>query len=510
MEKLPRSCVFAVLAVCVGCLSDDVSRAQTPPIRPSKIAVRVPPRAFGVGDEANLLIGLMDANNEVAEATKAVDVMVECTFPSGKTKSWKVHFNPGESSQRLHVPLLERGAVEITAKHRELMEGGNLLNVMEERPAAILPKHPVRGEHIAPEAQPGAPPAPTTAGESASPSAQTFKLGPGTGGGRGPASLTPEQSAEERSSESAPPADAEQAAGSGGPPHWHPMLSLKEVPRRKIWADEKDTATIYAYLGPNDIAKWDMYIYLVSTNGKITPNPLIIPKGQSLTTASLVSDRPEPASVEFVNSTPWAKLVSGHKINVNFTPAVTHFKLKASPPMITLFEQTELVVELMDAQLRKTATDDARSISFAMENGSGQFQNTEVVVPSGHYEGRTVFFPTSPGQINISASTASLPEETIAIRVTLPVTLAVVSLVGGCLGGVLAYWAGRRTKLRRIVIGVITGFVLYWGFLFGVLPLLPHFPHAFVLNPFTALVLTILGGWLGTQVFTPVMKRFGL
>jgi hypothetical protein len=79
-----------------------------------------------------------------------------------------------------------------------------------------------------------------------------------------------------------------------------------------------------------------------------------------------------------------------------------------------------------------------------------------------------------------SASAASLPEETIAIRVTLPVLLAVISVVGGCLGGVLAYWAGRRTTLRRIVIGVITGFVLYWGFLLGVLPLLPHFAHAFV------------------------------
>jgi hypothetical protein len=323
-------------------------------------------------------------------------------------------------------------------------------------------------------------------------------------------SVAPKPSAGERSSESAPTPHTEEPAGSGAPAHWEPTLYLKEVPRRKIWADEKDTAIIYAYLGPNDVAKWDMYIYLVATNGKMTPNPLVIPKGQSLTTASLVSDRPEPASVEFVSSTPWAKLMSGDKIDVSFTPAVTRLKLKASPPMISLFEQTEVVVQLLDAQLRKTATDEARSVFLAMENGSGQFQNTEVVIPPRHYEGRTVFFPTSPGSINISASAASLPEETVGIRVIFPVLLAVASVIGGCLGGLLAYWAEKETKLRRIVIGVITGFVLYWGFLFGVLPLLPHFPHAFILNPFTALVLTIIGGWLGTQVFTPVMKRFGL
>jgi len=305
-------------------------------------------------------------------------------------------------------------------------------------------------------------------------------------------------------------APAEGASAAGTSAHWEPTLSLKEVPRRKIWADEKDTATIYAYLGPNDTAKWDMYIYLVSTNGKITPNPLVIPKGQSLTTASLVSNRVEPASVEFVSSTPWAKLVSGDKIDVSFTPAVTNLKLKASPPIISLFEQTELVVELLDAQLRKTATDEPRSIFLTMENGNGQFQHNEVVIPNGHYEGRTVFFPTSPGQINISASAASLPEEIVTIRVIWPVVLALVSVVGGCFGGVLAYWAASRKHFRRILIGVITGFVLYWGFLFGVLPLLPHFPHAFVLNPFTALVLTILGGWFGTKVFTPVLKKLGL
>lgn len=503
MHRARRGCVFLVVAICAG-LANSVSLAQTPPSRPSKIVVRVPPRAFGVGDEANLLIGLMDANNQVAEATKPIDVEVECTFPSGKKKTSKVHFKPGESSQRLHVSLLEAGAMEIMAKHRELMDGGNLINVMDERPAEILPKHAAEPERAPPDVQPsgGAPSASASPESSSLPTVGGSGLGGGTGGGGG----------RRRAPVTAPGTERpdERTTGGSGAPKWEPTLSLKYVPRRKIWADEKDSATIYAHLGPNDIAKWDMYIYLLSTNGKIAPNPLIIPKGQSLTTASLVSDRPVPASVEFLSSSPWAKLLAGEKIDVAFTPALTSLKLKASPPIISLFEQTELVVELLDAQLRTTATDEPRSIFFAMENGRGQFQNTEVVIPAGRYEGRTVFFPTWRGQVNISASTASLPEEVVKLRVTLPVLLMAISIVGGFLGGVLAYWARKELKRQRIVVGMITGFVLYWGFLFGVMPLLPQFPHAYVLNPFSALVLTILGGWIGTEVFTPIMKRFGL
>src|ERR1043166_7283634 len=143
-EALCRSALL-IMAIC-AIFPGGGLHAQTPPGRPNKIAVRVPPRVFGVGDEANLLIGLMDANNEVAAATKSIDVEVECSFPSGKTTKSKVHFNPGESSQRLHVQLLETGAVEITAKNRGLMDGGNLLNVMDERTAAILPRHAARAE----------------------------------------------------------------------------------------------------------------------------------------------------------------------------------------------------------------------------------------------------------------------------------------------------------------------------------------------------------------------------
>jgi hypothetical protein len=82
-----------------------------------------------------------------------------------------------------------------------------------------------------------------------------------------------------------------------------------------------------------------------------------------------------------------------------------------------------------------------------------------------------------------------------------------LSALGGLAGGLIAFWVGQKSKWWRIAIGLITGFVLYWAFIFGVLDFLPN---AIVLNPLSAFVLSTLGGWLGTEVFTRILSRFGL
>jgi len=59
----------------------------------------------------------------------------------------------------------------------------------------------------------------------------------------------------------------------------------------------------------------------------------------------------------------------------------------------------------------------------------------------------------------------------------------------------------------RMSVGLVTGFVLYWTFIFLSLAALPQ---AVLVNPFTALVSSLLGGWLGLNVFTLVLKRLHL
>ena len=80
---------------------------------------------------------------------------------------------------------------------------------------------------------------------------------------------------------------------------------------------------------------------------------------------------------------------------------------------------------------------------------------------------------------------------------------------GGLAGGLLAAWVRKKELLsHRLITGLITGFVFYWAALFltGFVAL----PRVLVLNQLSAVALSVIGGWLGTEVFTLVLKKLGL
>ncbi len=95
------------------------------------------------------------------------------------------------------------------------------------------------------------------------------------------------------------------------------------------------------------------------------------------------------------------------------------------------------------------------------------------------------------------------------VQVNLPLMLLGLSTLGGLAGGGIAYLVKKNGKLKawRIVIGMVAGFVLYWFCLYlG----LGHLAHAVVLNPLSAFILSLLGGWSGTSVFDMAGKKLGL
>ena len=76
---------------------------------------------------------------------------------------------------------------------------------------------------------------------------------------------------------------------------WNPALTFLYVPERKIWADKKDAATIYALLPPDELAPCEMFVYIISSEGFLAPEALVIPKGQNSGKTRLTSDRPGTA-----------------------------------------------------------------------------------------------------------------------------------------------------------------------------------------------------------------------
>jgi hypothetical protein len=277
-----------------------------------------------------------------------------------------------------------------------------------------------------------------------------------------------------------------------------------------LLADGKDAATIHLFYGSEEgFAPSDIRVRLFNSSGNLTPQAPVITQGEDYSEAKLTSSQVGTITVEFLGATPPLPAPAERQLQIKFGPAITQLDLNASPPAITLVDKSDLIVRLLNETGTPIATDTARIISFAIEKGRGEIEQKEFKIPAGRFEGRTSFLPTWIGDVSISAATPDLQPATlpVPIKVTLPLMPLTLSALGGLAGGIIAYWTGKNSKWWRIAIGLITGFVLYWAFIFGVLNMVPR---AIVLNPLSAFALSTLGGWLGTEVFTQLLKRLGL
>lgn len=264
---------------------------------------------------------------------------------------------------------------------------------------------------------------------------------------------------------------------------------------------------VYANLPPDEVAPWDMLIYVMSSVGSLDPEPLVIPKGQNSGKARLAYDRPAVVSVKFMSSVPWAKGVSGLPLTIAFGP--TKLKMLPNPPKIGLFESTEVAVELADAHGNTVSDDEQREVLLVVESGSGGLDQTRLTIEANDPRATTKFRPTLPGTVRFLAESPNLGSAEAELTVVTPTLILILCAVGGSIGGLVAYLTDKDAKRPRIFIGVVTGFVFYWLLVFGVI-LIPNFPQILVFNPFSAAILGVFGGWLGTKVFSLGLQRMGI
>ena len=64
----------------------------------------------------------------------------------------------------------------------------------------------------------------------------------------------------------------------------------------------------------------------------------------------------------------------------------------------------------------------------------------------------------------------------------------------------------RKKDFNRwtVLFGIVTGPLLYWAITFGTVSL---FPDINALNLLSAFFISVIGGWLGTSVFSLILKR---
>jgi hypothetical protein len=146
-------------------------------------------------------------------------------------------------------------------------------------------------------------------------------------------------------------------------------------------------------------------------------------------------------------------------------------------------------------------------VVFAIESGQGSLRQQELVIPAGQFEVRTTFVPERSGEVRVSASSPNLLTVVAPLDVAAPVTLLVCSIAGGLIGGLLSRRKGHRRNPWRPIIGAVTGFLFYWACIFL---RLGSIANGVALNPLSAVALSMIGGWLQTEVFTAVWSLLQL
>lgn len=441
--------IAATVALLVAVIGTKQNFAQSAATRPMKMKLETSGKDFRINEPVEFLVTCLDGDNRMAPVKQDYPVRLRALLPSGKADTMTVTIPAGQAAQKTSMKFSESGIVHMQARHDRLLTGETFLRVKSgEKPRSSAPR------------------------EKSAQSMSTF----GTS-----------------------------SQLSSVAPH---LLALRYSPQRTILADGKDQATIQAFVLSNeDSNASEIRVRLFNSGGNMAPQPLVIPAGQDVGSAVLTSQDVQNVTVEYVSAAPPAQLQGEAQIQISFGPPVTQLELDASPPVITLVDKSDLIIKLLDGEGKPVATDVPRKVSFTITAGRGDIETKELTIAAGGFEARTSFRPTWRGEVKITAATPNLQTAEESVNVTLPVLVLILSALGAAAGGLIAFWLEKERQWWRIVLGLVTGFVLYWAFVFGVLPLISR---EIVLNPLSAFAISVIGGWLGTEVFSMILKRLGL
>jgi len=436
----------------------------------SKFAT-VPPAA-----EAKLHVVLHDANNLPSPAPKDIPITVEAIGPSGTVVDKReLLIKQGQPSVDFSLWIRQEGIIQIRASNRELLDGTTFIMVtssLKGKPQASRANRRLLTAR--------------------------YVIGSGI-------HATPRVSLLNTPDLGQPP----------GPAAVHARLVCGA---RTYLADGKDGAMIQGWLPQPP--EQDIQLFLSTDLGDIGPvdpeHPgppaLFIPKGGMQGSVVLKSTTVGLAHVRFMGSPQGVDVEDPKTLEIRFGEPITKAELDPSPPMISLMETSSLIVALTDDGRHKLPTEAERKVRFllrpeATQTGRGEFDYDQLVIPAGHPDGSRTFFPYWPGTVTVLVSVDHLPDAYALLQVSWPVWYLIFTAVGGLVGGLFAYWVGRDSHWWRIPMGAITGFILYWAIIFIFRTKISH-PAA--LNPLSAFGFAAVGGWLGTEVFSLVLKSVGL
>lgn len=450
---------------------------------PVKLEVVSSAPSVDTGAAVTLEVTLRAADNSVAQAPKPMEVQFDVAAPFGQSALGSVTFAPGQSTLQIPLQVTAPGMWSVRALNGELLEGGTI----------VLGKPP-KEQGALPAEQPSE----VAAADGAATADDSDVVTRGLDGVITPGAGAPASGEPSVDVAVAVPTTAPRTVG------W---LRIAATPERRFLADGKDTATITVILeDAPDGAAQNIQIQFLPSLGIVTPNPLIIPKGEVVAFATLTAAEVGKSKVRVASVRPRLEVERGPELEVSFAPPISQMQVSASPPDSSLLDVPEIVVALKNADGQTVATDEPRTIALRLEEGNGEVQPVQVEIAAGKFEGRAKFMPWWMGATKVVAVTPNLIERSATLTVQLPTLLIALTAAGGLVGGIIAFWT-NRSRWWRVVIGAFAGFVLYWAMIFG---LLQSIPRNVALNPLSAFAVALIGGYVGPQLLGMMAKKFGI
>lgn len=479
---------------------------------PVRVEVESTRLEVDAGSKTPVTVKLVDAAGNPAPPTRPVEVQITLGWSDGGSKTVPVKFKTGESTREVMVEAEGAGVVSVEATNEELLKGATMLRVRPEMrlqsftgAAAELPES-VEPTSDNRRSRPGAPRPTVTLPESvherALPESVRERTLPRPD--IGPVTTAP--------GEESAATDGDEEDGSDAADGVQRVLELRPFPDRPLRADGVDPAKIFAFLhGPAQDS--DVRLTFWWSKGQLEPTELRIPRGQLTGEAKLTSNSPGPIRVDLMNSSPELDVAGDGELQFEFHPPIDALDV-AAPSTLDVGDTAELAVDLINADGTPVQTVSSRKVRFQVLAGKVRINRPEAEIAAGDSGVRTELTADWWGDAEIEVSTPNLSKQRISVMVGLPWGLLAVTALGGTLGGLIAWTHGpsRRQRLvMRLLVGLVAGLVLYWLLAYLVVPGTPDVVREVaVRNPFGAFASTVVGGWLGTEVFEIVARRLGL
>ena len=476
MLLMRYSVAIAIVTFSISGLSAQKQQAIAKDSTPVRIVIKPESSTVHPGEKTTVKVTLEDASGKEVKATKDYVITLRADDspnakqgprPATPPVTQSVTIKPGNESAKTELHLPDNGVYQIKATHPELRDGGDFIQVRSKKTPS--------------------PPAAQKKGAATKKSQlwrpiQLASL----------LVLAPEfPEADERPRSVKPPIDLT-------------IYTSHEV--SKLVAGEPGLVT--AYLA--DEAPLDLSVRFEVSAGKLTPNPIVIPKGASGGRAILDLESAGTVHLKAVGVQPLriAQLNGDKDWDITFHPAIASLRVVPSPQSMPLGDTSLITVELLDHKKRRVATDEIKIVNLNLTR-LAQLGSPSLTIKPGDYFAVTTVKSRELGALHVDAVTngaaTSVPAD---IDVTFPFGRLAVLAVGGMLGGLMWAW---RTKAKGqvafyAILGPFVALSLLWAIQANLIPKVHDDAVSNVLGIF---VVSFLAGWGATEALTAVLRSAG-